>query len=58
MSYVDNLPDDVIEEVIDGGNHSYYAHYGEQEGDGKASITRQEQQECVLDVFLNVQNAK
>lgn len=57
-SYAENLPDDVIEEVIDGGNHSYYAHYGEQEGDGEASITRQEQQECVLDVFLNFQNTK
>jgi len=48
-----NLPEDVIETVIDGGNHAYYAHYGEQEGDGKATITREEQQECVLDIFLN-----
>ena len=57
-SYASNLPEDVIEEVIDGGNHSYYAHYGEQAGDGEATITRQEQQECVLDVFLNFQNAE
>lgn len=47
-----NLPADVIEAVIEGGNHAYYAHYGEQEGDGTASITREEQQECVLDLFL------
>ena len=53
-SYAANLPEDVIEEVIDGGTHSYYAHYGEQEGDGTATITREEQQECVLDVFLSV----
>ena len=53
--YYDNLPNDVVEEIIDGGNHANYAHYGAQEGDGKASITREEQQECVLDVFLTVQ---
>lgn len=53
--YYSNLPEDVVEEVIDGGNHANYAHYGEQDGDGEASITRREQQECVLDVFLNVQ---
>ena len=51
--YRENLPEDTIEEVIDGGNHSYYAHYGEQEGDGEATISRKEQQECVIDVFLN-----
>lgn len=48
-----HFPDDVVEEVIDGGNHAYYAHYGEQEGDGAATITREEQQEIVLDLFLN-----
>ena len=49
---------ELIEEIIDGGNHSYYAHYGEQEGDGKAEITRQEQQECVLDVFFMFQGTE
>lgn len=48
-----NLPTDVVEEIIEGGNHANYAHYGAQEGDGMASITRDEQQECVLDIFLN-----
>lgn len=51
--YRGNLPEDVVEEVIEGGNHANYAHYGAQEGDGEASITREEQQECVLDVFLS-----
>ena len=54
--YYSNLPEDVIEEIIEGGNHANYAHYGAQEGDGEASITRDEQQECVLDIFLSVQN--
>lgn len=30
--------------AIDGGNHAYFGNYGEQKGDGKASITREEQQ--------------
>lgn len=51
--YYGNFPEDVIEEVIEGGNHANYAHYGAQKGDGEASITREEQQECVLDVFLS-----
>ena len=51
--YRSNLPDDMVEAVIDGGNHAYYAHYGEQDGDGEAWITREEQQETVLDLFLN-----
>ena len=53
--YYDNLPEDVIEEVIEGGNHANYGHYGAQDGDGKATITREEQQECVIDVFLSAQ---
>ena len=56
--YRGNLPEDMIEAVIDGGNHAYYAHYGEQEGDGTAVITREEQQETVLDLFLNGANAQ
>lgn len=51
--YYSNLPEDVIEEIIEGGNHANYAHYGKQEGDGEASITRDEQQECVLDIFCS-----
>ena len=54
--YRDNLPEDVVEEVIEGGNHANYAHYGAQDGDGEARITREEQQECVLDIFLSMKN--
>ncbi|MBQ8518708.1 MAG: alpha/beta fold hydrolase [Agathobacter sp.] len=53
--YYSNLPEDVIEEVIEGGNHANYAHYGAQEGDGEATITREEQQECVLDILFHAQ---
>lgn len=51
--YKSNLPASTVEAVIDGGNHAYYAYYGEQEGDGTAGITREEQQESVVDLFLN-----
>jgi predicted esterase len=55
QKYYSNLPEDTVEEVIEGGNHANYAHYGIQDGDGEAEITREEQQECVLDIFLNAQ---
>ena len=38
------LPDDASELEIAGGNHAYYGNYGEQAGDGAATITRDEQQ--------------
>lgn len=49
--YHSNLPEDVVEVVIDGGNHAYYGYYGEQEGDGTATINREEQIETVLDIL-------
>ena len=49
--YRDNLPKDTLESVIDGGNHAYFGFYGEQEGDGSATIDREEQIEAVLDLM-------
>jgi len=40
----DNLPSSYVEHIIEGGNHGYFGNYGEQEGDGTAAITREEQQ--------------
>ena len=53
--YFANLPSDVVEEIIEGGNHANYAYYGTQDGDGEATITKKEQQDCVLDIFLYMQ---
>jgi len=53
--YYENLPEDTVETVIEGGNHAYYGHYGEQDGDGTATISREEQQTSVLDVFLTLE---
>jgi hypothetical protein len=33
---------------IEGGNHAYFGNYGEQKGDGQASITRDEQQKIAV----------
>ena len=38
------LPPDAREVVIAGGNHASFGNYGEQDGDGQASISRAEQQ--------------
>jgi dienelactone hydrolase len=38
---------------IVGGNHAYFGHYGEQEGDGVALITREDQQQKTIEAILN-----
>lgn len=52
--YYSNLPEDTLEIVIPGGNHAYYGYYGEQAGDGKATITREAQIEAVVNAFIPV----
>ena len=47
QSYEDaqsKLPASTRELVIEGGNHAYYGDYGEQAGDGQATISRADQQ--------------
>lgn len=38
---------------IEGGNHAYFGNYGEQGGDGIATITREEQQEETVAVIMD-----
>ncbi len=38
-----NLPDAFTEVVIEGGNHANFGHYGKQSGDGRATISREQQ---------------
>lgn len=38
---------------IKGGNHAYFGNYGEQKGDGTASISRQSQQEQAVELITN-----
>lgn len=46
------LPDNSSTHIITGGNHSGFANYGNQSGDGKASITRNNQQKLTVDIIL------
>lgn len=43
------LPSDALFVEIQGGNHAGFAHYGDQGGDGKALISRIEQQDFIVD---------
>lgn len=44
-----NLPEDVIEKVIDGGCHAYFGSYGAQDGDGTPTISNAEQIQTTVD---------
>lgn len=52
-----NLPVDLIELVLEGGNHAGFGAYGEQKGDGMADITSIQQQvetaEAIMDFVLH-----
>ncbi|BAO56310.1 carboxymethylenebutenolidase-related protein [Nonlabens marinus S1-08] len=53
----DKLPPHATHEIIKGGNHSQFGFYGKQFGDGKATISREEQLDQVVqitDKFLNM----
>ncbi len=47
--YLKNLPETFAEYVIDGGNHAYFGMYGEQKGDGTATLTPTEQIKLTAD---------
>ncbi|MCD8018190.1 MAG: alpha/beta hydrolase, partial [Clostridiales bacterium] len=46
------MPEDYTEVCIIGGNHAWFGFYGEQEGDGKATISREEQWQQTADAVL------
>ena len=45
------LPDDLVEVVLDGGNHAGFGCYGMQKGDGTADITSEQQQKATAQVI-------
>ncbi|MCR5702402.1 MAG: alpha/beta hydrolase [Lachnospiraceae bacterium] len=47
-----NWSKDATELIIKGGNHAGYGFYGEQKGDNKASISKEEQQQQTVDAIL------
>ena len=46
-----NLPENFSEEIIDGGCHAYFGMYGVQEGDGKPTITNEEQVQKTAEII-------
>lgn len=48
------MPSDYTEICIEGGNHAFFGNYGEQKGDGKALIDREEQQEQTVAAILEM----
>jgi hypothetical protein len=42
------MPQNYKEVCLPGGNHAYFGNYGEQKGDGSASITQEKQQELTI----------
>ena len=52
--YKPNLPEGFTETVIEGGNHAYFGAYGEQEGDGTATVTPAEQVRQTAEAILSL----
>lgn len=50
--YRHNLPEGFTETVIEGGNHAYFGAYGEQDGDGTATVTPAEQLRQTAEAIL------
>ena len=46
-----NLPETAVENIIEGGNHAQFGSYGTQSGDGKATISADEQIEITADLL-------
>jgi len=46
------LPSSAVFHTIEGGNHARFGNYGEQKGDGKASLTPSEQQEETVRIIV------
>ena len=52
------LPAGARKVLIKGGNHAQFGWYGEQQGDLPARISRDEQQDLVIDALLSLTRAK
>lgn len=50
------LPKNSLEKCLPGANHSGFANYGPQKGDGQAAITKEEQIDQTVETFLGFIN--
>ncbi len=48
------MPSDYTEQVIDGGNHGHFGNYGHQKGDGRATVSTDEQQSETVSLMNKV----
>lgn len=48
----ENLPKDFEEMIIEGGSHAYFGSYGEQKGDGNATISNEEQIQITVEKII------
>ncbi len=48
-----NLPENLTEQVLEGGCHAYFGSYGAQKGDGIPTLTNQEQIQMTADIIEN-----
>lgn len=56
QAYRSNLPEDTLEQVLEGGCHAYFGSYGPQKGDGTPTITNGEQIQLTVEHCLSVIN--
>ena len=56
VAYESNLPTDFAEVVIDGGNHAGFGDYGQQKGDGNATISHEEQWNITVNAIVEFIN--
>lgn len=52
----DNWPVNTVEYIIEGGNHAQFGDYGDQKGDGKATISSEEQQSQAVEQIIKMIN--
>ena len=48
------LPDNHKEIIIEGGNHAQFGNYGEQAGDGDATVSTEEQQKLTVEAITDL----
>lgn len=48
------LPESIAKVVIKGGNHAQFGYYGDQKGDGEASISREDQHQQVVSAVVQL----
>jgi pimeloyl-ACP methyl ester carboxylesterase len=48
------LPADTEWVAIEGGNHAQFGWYGPQSGDGKADVSREDQQQKIIDATIDL----